>query len=485
MTLRGLRGASQLLRATNATRGVSPLDGPSALLLILLEQPALRRLGLVLIGIGILGWMSNPAALSRGWSDPSWLLGIALDPSRWKDLLRTPLDIGVYREGAAAALNGANLYDLSFNANGTWLPFTYPPFAALLFTPLTAMSVQVGGLLLAVLSMACLWHCVLIVCRGLTRALPGAIPFGPQALPGLATLITAIGLLTEPVAQTIGLGQINIILMWLVINDLLNRRNPVSRRLPRGVLTGVATAIKLTPAVFALYLVLTALSGKPLMRRRRGVLRLAGAGAATAARSLGGFFLGFGAATAGAWAMLPAASQTYWTQTLSDPSRIGNLAWPGNQSVRGALSRFLGDGAASPWWYFAVGTLLAIAVIIMPRLIQQGFHTVAVLSNAGIALMASPVSWSHHWVWLLPVLGMVATAAIKATSRLLTTGLFLASLLILITAMGNAHWLAARAGGDSHTWGLARHLVSDSYVLLAAGIFLVMLLWSIRGWRRY
>ncbi|WP_410672954.1 glycosyltransferase 87 family protein [Amycolatopsis sp. cmx-4-68] len=195
----------------------------------------------------------------------------ALVAAVWWSLGR-PLgvDSAVYRAGGIAVLRGEPLYG-HLSALPGWapeLPFTYPPFAALLFTPFAAVPVQ--------------W------CWGLVAlmAAPALVVALRPYAPGAGVLLAAFAL--QPVWQTIGLGQLNLVLMALVVLDVLHRRGSTG-----GVLIGLAAAIKLVPLIFVGHLLLTG---------RR----------ADAARALGTF----AAATTLGAVLLPGDSVRYWTSAL-------------------------------------------------------------------------------------------------------------------------------------------------------------------------
>ncbi|WP_242424059.1 glycosyltransferase 87 family protein, partial [Frankia sp. EI5c] len=182
----------------------------------------------------------------------------------------------------------------------------------------------------------------------------------------------------EPVRSTFSFGQINIFLALLVALDLFGRR----RLLPRGVLIGVAAGVKLTPLVFLLYLVWVG-------RWRE---------AATAAIS-------FGATVAVGFAVSYGPSATYWTHTFFDAEHIGGIPYVANQSVLGVLSRLMsGPDEARPLYLPIAGLVLIAGLIAAVRLHRRGETLLAGSACALTGLIVSPISWSHHWVWLVPLL---------------------------------------------------------------------------------
>lgn len=187
----------------------------------------------------------------------------------------------------------------------------------------------------------------------------------------------------EPVQSTIMYGQINLVLMGMVALDCL----VATPRWPRGVLLGVAAAIKLTPLVFVLVL---------LLRRQWGA----------AATALGTFTA---AACVGALA-LPADSRDYWFHTLLDPDRIGILDTATNQGVRGVLERW-GISGSGPW-LAGCAVVAVLTLVSTSHLVARGDQLGSLLTTAAGALLLSPISWSHHWVWCVPGLIWLARRAL-------------------------------------------------------------------------
>ncbi|WP_307822168.1 glycosyltransferase 87 family protein [Streptomyces flavofungini] len=238
------------------------------------------------------------------------------------------VDLMVYRAEGEAARTGADLYAL--RATEYDLPMTYPPFAALLFIPLTLLDpvdlrplATVGNLLL-----------VFAFVR-LSLRLVGE---RRHARVETALWVSAVAVWVEPVWTTLRYGQVNLLLAVLVLWSLTRR--PDHRW--AGVGIGVAAAIKLTPALFVVFLLLVgAVAGV-----RRGAWRPAVRHACVAAAA----FLG---ATLLAAAVLPGASRNFWTRVVFEAGRAGRAENTANQSVRGVLARLLHTPEPGAWW--AVG----------------------------------------------------------------------------------------------------------------------------------
>ncbi len=282
------------------------------------------------------------------------------------------IDLDVYRLGGQVWLQGGDLYgQMPDTQAGVGLPFTYPPIAAVLFAPLAWMPLPAAAILVGLTSVVSMFVVMWLVTRDLSDL------SGPD-LCWFTAAATTLMLLLNPVTSTFSFGQINLYLMLLVVVDVTVGRD----RWWGGALTGLAAAIKLTPAVFFLYFLL-----------RKDVRALVVGGVSFLAAHALGFLL--------AWD----DSVQYWTTTLRDPSRIGGLAYTANQSINGFLHRFgMADSTAQVLWMVLVVGLVAFAAVLMVRLIRRGEQVAAVVVVALAGLFASPVSWLHHWVWIAPAL---------------------------------------------------------------------------------
>ncbi len=370
------------------------------------------------------------------------------------------IDLEVYRFGVQAWLSGGDMYGTLPETSGhITLPFIYPPFAALVMVPLAVLPWVVSWTVLLALSTVALGVTLYVVVRRLwpSGGRGGALSVASIALPlALAVQpgkdisfdhpvggLPAIGL--EPVLQTIEFGQINLLLMALVALDLL----VVRTRWPRGMLVGVAAAIKLTPAAFVLYY---------LLRRDYRA-------AATAAVS--GLV-----ATAIGFVVAPGASLTFW---LHNPAGgVSGSAFFTNQTFQAVLVRAGVDGAARTvvWLALSAG-LLALAAPV----IRRGPAPLAMVATAGVALLVSPTSWSHHWVWIAPALLVAFATAWRTRSAVWITVAF-ASAIVFVAA---PHQLGLpRADGRELLWTPLQQVVGSTYVWFT--VLVVAAMWW--RWRR-
>ncbi|MHA7261928.1 glycosyltransferase 87 family protein [Arthrobacter sp. TMN-37] len=294
------------------------------------------------------------------------------------------LDFRVYRMGGQSVVDGGGtLYTDTLGSGPGSLLFTYPPFAALIFTPLTLVSAEAGAWVFVGLSMAVALPASLYTARYLGRfPTLGGVLAHPVALPAAlmgAGVICALG----PWRETMAFAQINILLFALIAGDLLSGPH---RCWPTGVLTGVAAGIKLTPLVFGLYFLV------------RGDWR-----------GLRNMALGFAGTIGLGFLLPPGESLTYWGLLLRDTGRIGGAGYVDNLSVNGAILHFAGPEypARVPWLAGSVLLTTAAAFIIRGAL-RRGDRFTGIAATALLMLLISPISWSHHWVWIPVILAVLA-----------------------------------------------------------------------------
>lgn len=309
------------------------------------------------------------------------------------------LDLSVYRAEGETVLAGGDLY--AMRATSANLPTTYPPFAALLFTPLTLVGVPemqalatVGNLLLLV---ALAHLSLLLVLSGPLS--PGRAGVALLERPGAALWVAAVLVWCEPVWQTFRYGQINLFTAVLVLWDLTRREH--SRW--AGVGIGLATAIKLTPGLFVVLLLLVGVA-----RARRGGrppwwnhwLRHAARATVT-----------FLVVTVASAVVLPYDSRRFWTEMIFQTSRVGRTEETANQSLSGVLARLMHTTDPGLWWVAVAALVAAAGLLVAIRAALRGDRPVAVVACATTALLVSPISWSHHWVWCAPMLVLLVARA--------------------------------------------------------------------------
>ena len=297
---------------------------------------------------------------------------------------RDGLDFKVYVTAGQSVIGaGGDLYSVSVpNGENPGLMFTYPPAAALLFVLFAPFGPVLGadiffGISLVITALTALWlvshfsgkHSAAAVLRDFWLRPAAVLAFG---------LLVALG----PWRETLAFGQINILLFALVMLDFLERRGGW----PRGLLTGVAAGLKLTPLAFAFYFLV------------RGDWR-----------GLRNMAFGFLAAFGLGFLILPRESKIYWGELLPDTSRVGGGAYVDNLSIRGTLLHFAGPQAeVGPYWLLLSLAAAAAAAVVIRLATLAGMDLLALAAAALLMLLVSPVSWSHHWVWValfLPLIG--------------------------------------------------------------------------------
>ena len=293
------------------------------------------------------------------------------------------VDLHVYIGGAAALDHPGSLYSYVY-ADQTPdfpLPFTYPPFAALVFYPLHLLPFGLVAFCWQVGIMAALYGVVRVSQRLLGVAADGSSFAAPSADGGhrTAMLWTAVAIWIEPLRSTFDYGQVNVILVLGVLYAAYTSRWWLS-----GLLVGLAAGVKLTPAVTGLYFL--------GMRRWAAAIFSAVVFAATVGLSV---------------AVIGQQARFYFTDLLGDASRIGPIGTSFNQSWRGGISRILGyDAGYGPLVLAAIVVTAVLALLAWRALGADGdrdrLGSLLVVQLFG--LLISPISWTHHWVWLVPLM---------------------------------------------------------------------------------
>ncbi|OUC76363.1 glycosyltransferase 87 family protein [Gordonia lacunae] len=353
------------------------------------------------------------------------------------------IDFDVYRMGGQVLLDGGDLYGiLPRLAEGSYLPFTYPPLAAALFSVFTVVPLGLGQALFTAMSIGCL----LVVCRIVLTVL---LDRPVCDLWWLATAATTVALWLEPVRDTLNFGQVNIVLMTLVVVDVLLGRG----RWWNGLLVGLAISIKLTPAVFLLYF---------FVRRDWRALGVA------AVSAVGYAALGH--------LLTPSDSTTYWTSTLFDTDRIGSPHFANNQSIKGELGR-LGVESDAAWFLVSlvVGVFVAWVAWRLLSPAQADPRTMtprdvaALIAVAFAALYCSPVAWDHSWVWVVPVLILLTYVATRPAASAIWWWLLGSGLVIFAAA---PHQRIPQRYDAELSWAWWQHVVGSSYLLWGLAVLI-------------
>jgi alpha-1,2-mannosyltransferase len=326
--------------------------------------------------------------------------------------------------------DGGQLYD--YLRPGTRYGFTYPPFAALLMSPLALMA----------------WHptiAVSIVINVIAGVLTVYLLVDPIARRQgwnrwyAFVLGASVFAIFEPVRDTVSFGQVNLVLLVLVMADA--RLYGRSRLFGVGI--GLASAIKLTPAVFIVYLLVA--------RRWRAAATATGTAAVASILTA---------------AVAPGTSRVFWTEALWDSSRIGDLAYVSNQSLRGVLARI--NPQLSQWfWAVAVLAVLVVWIVRVRRTARAGDHATGIALTAVMGCLISPITWVHHLVWLLPALVLLGDAGLRAgrgARRVRLLVAFAGAYLLLCSSFVWLWW--------AHPNGIDGFLGSNAYVWVSLALLI-------------
>jgi alpha-1,2-mannosyltransferase len=362
-------------------------------------------------------------------------------------VLHRQTDLSVYRMGAGH-VGDPHLYDLVLP--GTDLRFTYPPFAAVALAPVGWLPQTAAQVVWSLLSSAAL---LALIAVAVAAAAPG---LDRRRLVALASLAAAGMFFLEPVRHTFALGQVNLLLALAVLVDLV-RVGP--RR--RGVLTGVAAAVKLTPLVFVPYLWLSG--------QRRAALR-----AAVAFTVAGGL----------AALIAPTASRAYWRHDLLDTARVGGADYVGNQSLKGVLFRLTRGPVDGKLLVPLVVAVAVAGLVAAARTARAGRTLEGLLGAATVGILVSPVSWSHHLVWAVPALAWLCLATDRPRH-----GRLVAAAAVALLWAAPQWWVPRLRDRELHHHGW--QLLAANAFCLGAVAFLALLVRRSgvlgelrRGWRR-
>ncbi|MCL7378494.1 glycosyltransferase 87 family protein [Streptomyces sp. 35G-GA-8] len=305
-------------------------------------------------------------------------------------------DVGVYYGTVNDWIHhDGRIYD--YLRPGTHYGFTYPPFAAVVMLPMALVSWHVAIAISTVLSVLA----SVLLLRWLAgpavrrlagrRVAPGrdGEPVRRERRPWFVFVVAGcLFALFEPVRDTFSFGQVNLLLVALVFADA--RLLATGRGRYAGIGIGLATAIKLTPALFIGYLLVTG-------RRRQAAVATGTAGAATLLAAL----------------VDPGASRAFWTGALWDTDRVGSLSYVSNQSLQGVLARLQPEHPSRLVWLVCVLAVLAVWAYRSRAAVRDGDDRTGFALTGLAACLVSPVTWVHHLVWLVPALLVLTDSALS------------------------------------------------------------------------
>lgn len=329
------------------------------------------------------------------------------------------IDLHVYVDGAASMTSG-RLYDFAYDLDSTGfpLPFTYPPFAAVVFFPLHWLPFGLVGFLWQLATIAALFGVIRIA----LQLVVGEAANGKEYYVA-AALWTALTMWMEPVRANLDLGQVGLFLVLALMVAVRSSRWWLS-----GLLVGLTAGIKLTPAVTGLY----------FLARRQWRVVLASAAV-------------FGASVLLSWAVIGDEARLYFTDLMGDTSRIGPVGSANNQSMRGALSRLAGHDVGTGL-AVAIGLLVTAALCVLAwRALDPEDRLGQLLIVQFVGLFASPISWDHHWIWVVPLLIWLAHGPLRsAVGTRILCGVWAVVMLVgvssLLFSLQPSRWDFSRPG---------------------------------------
>lgn len=453
---------------------------------------------------GFYATVRAPIAQILGWL---CLLGATYPQMYDKDYkLPQHFDVYVYWYALNNWFSGNSLYDWYALPDYKMYPFTYPPFGAWALSPLTWFDYETAARLM-IMAIA-LQTAVIVALIG--RSLGWSWGSAFAIAPWVAILVQQC---LEPFTQSVGFAQVNTAMMALVMIDVAA---PDSWK-GRGVASGLAAAIKLTPAIAVLIFL--------LRRQWRSAITMV-------ATSL--------AVTLLSWVISPGESARFFFDAMWDPQRAGDAYYTSNQNLKGFVARALPENTWSIAWAITVALALVAAVwlclriqaaatsVVTPHVIYDdaapgplnaatpatgvtvSAASAALVAPAGdavelaasdavaapsavattpapvlpenlatlltaavimtLGLLVSPITWSHHWVWgLASVVALIAVTLRLKSAPLAALALVQGALFIMAP-----HWWFSHGQVNELHWNVVEQLVGSSYTLaaIASGVAL-------------
>lgn len=358
---------------------------------------------------------------------------VAVGFVHWLDT-RGYIDTGIYRLGARAWLRGWPIYgdDLTPETpDVATLPFIYPPFAALLFIPLTWLSK-----IPAIVSVATLSHlAILATSFSLARSSAYLAPHAGRIAVATAGVMPFITLI-EPARETLNYGQINLVLMGLVAADCLLPKT----RWPRGLLVGIAAAIKLTPLGFLLFF---------LLRKDFRAIAVA--------------VLTFAATVVIGVIAAPKDSADWWLDKMLSTGDSFGTVYAGNLTLRSLLAKQSITGIElNVLWLLGSVVLLGLAVLGIRYALKTSNLPLGLMVNAVLVLLISPISWSHHWVWAAPTLVLLFAMSVRQRWYGVLVSVVAATVVVMI----GPQWYLPYTDDQELRWTFSQQIIGNAYTLI-------------------
>ncbi|HET9126758.1 MAG TPA: glycosyltransferase family 87 protein [Propionibacteriaceae bacterium] len=291
------------------------------------------------------------------------------------------LDFDIYRNALIAMLHGQSVYTykMYWDAGHVWLGFLYPPFAALLMSPFALLPRTPGVMILALLTALLVVASLVVLVETINgrRAHDGASTIGPLKVVVVATPLA----LALPTISNMALGQVSFALWALVLLDVI-----VLPPRWKGLLVGLAGAIKLTPMILVPYYLVT----------RQWRPAITSTAAFVAATLVGAVFR---------WS----DTLTYWLHPSVIDSSLGNLARVDNWSIYGSLARLSVGGTALTLTWLALSAGVGLGALWRARRHHlTGEEPEAAVVMGLAASLVSVATWPHHLLFLVVAIALLA-----------------------------------------------------------------------------
>lgn len=402
--------------------------------------------------------MTNRLADSRWLPVAAVVVALVCAAAYLSRLDHAHIDLEVYRFAVWEWWSGGDVYgELPATAVGLSLPFIYPPFAVVPAIPFAVLPWWLSYAFLFALSIACVFGTIFLIGR---RLWPSS---GRHGAVVLASASVPLSLTLEPIRDTFSFGQINLLLMGLVAVDCLARRP----WWPRGIGVGLAAAVKLTPAAFVLYFLI------------RKDYRAAAVAAITGV-----------AATAIGFLIDTPGSIKYWFGGFAGAASISGSTYRTNQTIQAVMARF---GLEKPLLTIVVALLVLALLAVTVVAMRRHEPVVALMVCAAFSLLASPTSWSHHWVWIAPALIVMSAYTARAWQERtparfgLLAGFAVTWAFFIVAPFhrlpGNDDWIPAPVDLEQ-TWSPVQHLFGNSYVIIGLAWVIGCALFGVRARKR-
>jgi len=297
-------------------------------------------------------------------------------------------DLAIYRGALIHTANGGNLYEFRYEHEGRpdGYPFTYPPFAAILMFPLAWLPAGVTDILWTAGVAATAIAIALVVAVSATTDRFSEVSGQHASFRVRWEIVLLILALSYPLLHNVILGEISLLIALLALVD---GSGIVPTRF-RGVLVGVAAAVKLTPLIFIAYFVVT--------RQRRAAMQA---------------ITSFSVATAAGFLLMPSASREYWGSRIFETGNVGEISSGWNKAIAGLLARLGLDDVWLLVVWVVVASIVGLMALYRARVHYRDgdeLHAAVVVGCASVAV--SPISWAHHQVW-----GVLAAVVVLHTLR--------------------------------------------------------------------